>query len=287
MFETLFGSGMPLPARFFIAFVVVLGLIGVAAWLIRRFGASRFGTAGIRGRQPRLAVIDVAIVDSRRRLVLIRRDNLEHLLMIGGPTDVVVEPNIVRATPARETGARNMPVENGWPLQPFGEPVQPAAQRGYTREVAQNNARTMPSVADPAGDRTNMVENDHHLSDMASQLEASLRRKPKLGSRPPVGESLAAYRDKTNEPALRAPREFKPSFEPKNEPDTESPFEPKFNVRPEPKLERGIGPNSEAAADMVTNTESSFGAEPMAATRNDYYDNLEEEMASLLGRPKR
>jgi hypothetical protein len=44
-----------------------------------------------------LAVIDAAKVDGRRHLILIRRDNLEHLLMIGGPTDIVVEPNIVRA----------------------------------------------------------------------------------------------------------------------------------------------------------------------------------------------
>ncbi|MFX4827856.1 hypothetical protein ABTB65_19095, partial [Acinetobacter baumannii] len=46
---------------------------------------------------PRLAVIDAAAVDGRRRLVLVRRDNIEHLLMIGGPSDVVVETNIVRA----------------------------------------------------------------------------------------------------------------------------------------------------------------------------------------------
>src|ERR1700756_3056135 len=51
---------------------------------------------------PRLAVIDAAAVDGRRRLVLVRRDNVEHLLMIGGPTDIVVEPNIVRAMPARD-----------------------------------------------------------------------------------------------------------------------------------------------------------------------------------------
>ena len=51
---------------------------------------------------PRLAVIDAAAVDGRRRLVLVRRDNIEHLLMIGGPTDIVVEPNIVRAMPARD-----------------------------------------------------------------------------------------------------------------------------------------------------------------------------------------
>ncbi|MEJ2626484.1 MAG: flagellar biosynthetic protein FliO, partial [Pseudolabrys sp.] len=96
MFD-LFGSELPLAARFFIAFLVVLALIGLTAWVVRRFGANRLGGAGARGRQPRLAVIDAASVDGRRRLVLIRRDNIKHLLMIGGPTDVVIEPNIVRA----------------------------------------------------------------------------------------------------------------------------------------------------------------------------------------------
>src|ERR1700739_3968499 len=100
MFGTLFGAEMPLAVRFFIAFLIVLGLIGATAWAVRRFGGGRLGTAGTRGRQARLGVIDQAPVDGRRRLILIRRDNVEHLLMIGGPSDVVVEPNIVRATAA-------------------------------------------------------------------------------------------------------------------------------------------------------------------------------------------
>src|SRR4249919_1820231 len=87
---------------FFFAFVAVLALIGVAAWLVRRFASNRLGTNTNRSRMPRLAVIDAAAVDGRRRLVLVRRDNIEHLLMIGGPTDIVVEPNIVRATPGRD-----------------------------------------------------------------------------------------------------------------------------------------------------------------------------------------
>src|ERR1039458_4123389 len=143
MFEPLFGSEMPLAARFFIAFLVVLALIGATAWLVRRFGANRMGGAGTRGRQPRLAVIDAATVDGRRRPVLIRRDNIEHLLMIGGPTDLVVEPNIVRATgsrevtrdPARltatiETTMRQSPtLESPWPLQPMSEPTPVPAPR--------------------------------------------------------------------------------------------------------------------------------------------------------------
>ncbi len=87
---------------FVFAFVAVLALIGVVAWLVRRFAGNRLGANTNRGRMPRLAVIDAAAVDGRRRLVLVRRDNVEHLLMIGGPTDIVVEPNIVRAMPGRE-----------------------------------------------------------------------------------------------------------------------------------------------------------------------------------------
>ncbi|WP_201266252.1 flagellar biosynthetic protein FliO, partial [Bradyrhizobium japonicum] len=90
------------PITFIVAFIVVLALIGVAAWLVRRFASSRLGANTQRGRMPRLAVIDAAAVDGRRRLVLVRRDNVEHLLMIGGPTDIVVEPNIVRAAPGRD-----------------------------------------------------------------------------------------------------------------------------------------------------------------------------------------
>src|SRR5260221_2444886 len=100
---------------FLFAFIAVLALIGVAAWLVRRFATNRLGANTQRGRMPRLAVIDAAAVDGRRRLVLVRRDNVEHLLMIGGPTDIVVEPNIVRATagrdqpPQRPAGAQAAP----------------------------------------------------------------------------------------------------------------------------------------------------------------------------------
>src|SRR5437588_9820785 len=93
---------MPSTLTFIFAFVAVLALIGVAAWLVRRFAGNRLGANTNRGRMPRLAVIDAAAVDGRRRLVLVRRDNIEHLLMIGGPTDIVVEANIVRATAARD-----------------------------------------------------------------------------------------------------------------------------------------------------------------------------------------
>src|SRR5258708_10857880 len=84
---------------FLFAFIAVLALIGVAAWLVRRFATNRLGANPNRARMPRLAVIDAAAVDGRRRLVLVRRDNVEHLLMIGGPPPIVVEAKIVPALP--------------------------------------------------------------------------------------------------------------------------------------------------------------------------------------------
>jgi flagellar protein FliO/FliZ len=137
--DSLFGEGTSLPVRFFIAFVVVFALIGVTAWLIRRFGSGALGGAGARGRAPRLAVIEAGAVDGRRKLVLIRRDNIEHLIMIGGPTDIVVEANIVRGQNAREAASsrvssvtealpRTLPAEEtAWPLQPEAAP-RPAAR---------------------------------------------------------------------------------------------------------------------------------------------------------------
>ena len=58
--DSLFGAEGSLIVRFVVAFVIVLALIGLTFWLIRRFGGARVGAAAQRGRQPRLAVIDAA-----------------------------------------------------------------------------------------------------------------------------------------------------------------------------------------------------------------------------------
>src|SRR5690348_12513781 len=320
MFETLFGSEMPLAARFFIAFLIVLALIGLTAWLVRRFGANRLGTS-TRGRQPRLAVIDAATVDGRRRLVLIRRDNIEHLLMIGGPTDLVVEPNIVRAVGARDAtreAARAAPtvdaavrpsqsIDNGWPLQPVGEPAPAQVPRAYrpaavdepwlppepgararpsdsltglaaelsTRLNPPDAVPPMPPRPEPAA-RTHSpasepgpAQTDHNLAEMAHQLEAALRRAPAPETRPPVTDPLATQAatapGKGVDISARAPqRELRarvePKFESKADPKFEGKADPRFDLKPE-------------------------RTEPPATPGKNLYENLEEEMASLLGRP--
>ncbi|RWC20337.1 MAG: hypothetical protein EOS51_13635, partial [Mesorhizobium sp.] len=75
---------------------VALVLLVIILLIIKLVRNLTFGTfvAGGRNRKTRLAVMDATAVDSHRRLVLVRRDDIEHLLLIGGPTDVVVERDI-------------------------------------------------------------------------------------------------------------------------------------------------------------------------------------------------
>ncbi|CAN7635281.1 flagellar biosynthetic protein FliO [Rhizobium sp. LjRoot30] len=77
--------------------VAGVGIALVCLVFVLRFIRNRAPAPFLRGgrnRQPRLQVLDAAAVDARRRLVLIRRDDVEHLVMIGGPTDIVIETRI-------------------------------------------------------------------------------------------------------------------------------------------------------------------------------------------------
>ncbi len=159
----IFGEGhTALKVLFFLIVVLVLFVLGVLA--VRRFGGGQLGSSAGRGRQPRLGVIDSLAVDGRRRLVLIRRDNVEHLLVIGGPTDVVVEQNIVRAAgapreapaarapAAGETLPRAVPMNEGsmWPLQPEPATPRPELARPEPPRLEQRPQRQVPVVEEPA-----------------------------------------------------------------------------------------------------------------------------------------
>jgi hypothetical protein len=189
---------------FFFAFVAVLALIGVAAWLVRRFATNRLGANTNRGRMPRLAVIDAAAVDGRRRLVLVRRDNMEHLIMIGGPTDIVVESNIVRAQAARDQ----------LPQRPVGAELPP------------------PRIA-PLPDAAWGAELDAAKSDGFDHAEPAMPEPPPRPVRPPFADEARrpAPVERRGEP-LREPSRSEPL---RSDPLTG--FAPEPLARPEPRSE--------------------------------------------------
>lgn len=326
---------MPQMLWFFIAFVIVLALIGLATWLVRRFAGSSLGSGSSRGRLPRLAVIDAAAVDGRRRLVLVRRDNVEHLLMIGGPTDIVVEPNIVRNMPQRDQIQRGpagtelpprLAPDDGWSdaegphIDPFEhqEPAAPELPRPSRGPYADDGRRSPPSLpirpgadsianftpeplarpqpparpeppraiprseraeplpprmprpgdvapktppsaappltvpprapARPATVEPSLSSADQNLADMAQRLEAALRR-PGGEPRTDAGESRAPSIGGVERPG--AP-----------------PVVPEAPSRPAPRAATPPAPP------------------PLPPAETTAFENLEDEMANLLGRPK-
>ena len=141
--------------------VAVIALIVVqTAYRIVRMLTSGTYIAGGRDRRTRLAVLDAAAVDDRRRLVLVRRDDVEHLILIGGPTDVVVEQDIrIGARPARtavpdadhaldayDHGEQALPIPPVQPRQP-NRPVERPVERPPVPRAA---APSRPAHAEPA-----------------------------------------------------------------------------------------------------------------------------------------
>lgn len=127
--QTFFGLEIPAALRWVLALAFVLVLAAILSLFLRRVGGGRMrlkGQGAARARQPRLGVIDIYDLDRQRQLVLLRRDNVEHLVMIGGPTDVVVETNILRgarvAAPQAGDGER---LESDVTFAPL--PAAPAA----------------------------------------------------------------------------------------------------------------------------------------------------------------
>lgn len=79
--------------RFVAALVLVLGLIGLAAWAVRRLGLA--GRLAITGRgSRRIGVVETAVLGPKHRLVLVRRDGVEHLVLLAPTGNVVVERGI-------------------------------------------------------------------------------------------------------------------------------------------------------------------------------------------------
>jgi flagellar protein FliO/FliZ len=76
------------------ALIFVLGLIGLIGWAYRRFGGQFGGRGAASPKERRLAIKESLALDNRHRLVLVSRDGVEHLLVVGLERTVVVEGRI-------------------------------------------------------------------------------------------------------------------------------------------------------------------------------------------------
>jgi len=304
--NSLLGVDLPTPVNFVIAFVVVLLLIGAATWLVRRFGVTRLD-AGARTRQPRLAVIDAAAVDGRRKLVIIRRDNIEHLLMIGGPTDVVVETNIVRTAGAEPATRRRRAMAPR--LRSARQ--RPSRRRGNPSLHPRRPPPCVPNATAPRGRRRHLA---HHGRADRFACGAGAARHPRPARQPRAAGSRRAARRHARQASLmtwsrpsaepqsasqpapaHAPMSVATAQQPGPAPIKASPkwrndWKPRFVVRrrrrslPKPPhpASRPLPKPKRPSVNSVSWSRRSLGAPRQPAAQPN---NLEQEMASLLNKP--
>lgn len=317
------------PITFIVAFIVVLALIGVAAWLVRRFATTRLGANTQRGRMPRLAVIDAAAVDGRRRLVLVRRDNVEHLLMIGGPTDIVVEPNIVRAAAARDQIPQRpsaaepprlapMPDAASWadeaprpevldhPEPHVPEPPPRPARPSFADEVrrpapALTERRSEPALGgfspDPMPPRAEREPRPEPMPPRVARSEPPLMPRPPRQSEPVKVPPVRAERAASPPPPPPVPQAppvappaaaAAPSSAEQNLAEMAQRLEAALRRPAGESIAPPVAPDPPAAPPRAARVEPPSPPAPPArpAPEKTSFENLEDEMASLLGRPK-
>ena len=112
--------GIPASAANWIALLAIIVIALLLLWIVMRLIRMPRLAGGRRSKHARLAVTDAAQVDDRRRIVLVRRDDVEHLIMIGGGNDLVIESDI-RQRPA---AAQGKPA-----AKPAPAPARPAATK--------------------------------------------------------------------------------------------------------------------------------------------------------------
>ncbi len=281
MFSNMFGDGRMGTILAVVIGIFLLGLIVIYAW--RTFGRGTRPAVSRGARPSRLGIVDVFDVDRHRQLVIVRRDNVEHLILIGGPNDLLIEDAIVRAQSVSSERREPLPAAPG-PVEqrpqmprvsfdpfaapsPAGQGQAPAVDMKSAQEATTSVAVTPPSMR-PKLDQAfaEAIAPSPPLGRPASGSPS--RTMPQAAVAQPTQPSPLPAR-----PAPGPPRPGAPTLaqRPINAPAVTPPAPPAVPSEPERMPEPGKQPAVEPAQ------------EAPKLTLN--IDSLEEEMAKLLGRP--
>lgn len=264
-----------------ISLAVVLVLFGLFIFIIKRLMGA--GTPQTRGRQPRIAVMDSAVVDSRRRLLLVRRDNIEHLILVGGPSDVVVEQNIVRNAPLAagqtRSGAYQTPQQAGaikTPMAPGPDiPLTPEDNKAVPPPAppAERVAVSVPAQPAPAPVKNTAIKSAAPspaapASDTSSQKSLVFGGKPRTapGSPSAGGSSSHSTADKP-QPSFTSKE---PAKEKAAAPATASVSPTKTGVSTSPVNVEPPKPEATAPASEKRDTESAKKSNPLRSLTRSF-----------------
>lgn len=185
---SLFGGSENTILTAILALGIVLLLIVLGLWVLKLFFKASTNLG--RGRNRRLSVIDSVTVDPKRQLLIVRRDNVEHLILTGGPQDLLVETGI----PVERQGAairRPVPAasgaatENGLSAraEPSGDASPPAAYGAQARTPMDR----VRDLGRPVGQRKSTSLRHTGLMRPVSRMEtAVIPMNPDRADHPPV-----------------------------------------------------------------------------------------------------
>lgn len=271
---------------------LALLLLIIVLWVIRSRAPSPFVRGG-RNRQPRLQVLDAAAVDARRRLVLVRRDDVEHLIMIGGPSDIVIESRILPAAAEHpDSASRPQPVEQrpisvarpetppvSPPRPPVAARVEPAAEPTFSAPVSpEPRPRPEPSAQPPAPPAvappvvTSPLPAEPVTAPLSAERDNPLRAvppQPRPPERPaaPQAAQPAPFHDASSAAEILDAARQRVLPQQRIEPEVSAP-----SVQDMPA----------AARAAPATAEDEPAAQPAAAIRHEFQRVLEEEMSSNL-----
>jgi len=250
-----------------IGFLAACGIAALIALAIvyRLTFAHRLRVPGGRTRQPRLGLVDAFSLDGQRQLVLIRRDNIEHLVMIGGPNDVLVESQINRAVvPARESNQASpllVPSTSARRTEVAALPASPTVAEPPPKVAAKvaapppppvPAAPAAPTVAPPIAKPPAPVQAPAPVSDQpAVPIQAPAPEPARSASAPPAATQAA-------EPARPAP-----ANPPPRQADPPRPAQPRATMPP-PIIPANASPNRGAPVHATETAPARGTGNPLA-----------------------
>jgi flagellar protein FliO/FliZ len=284
--SSFFGIEASRPVQIAAAVAIFLVLLLIFFLVARKLMGARLMMPGSdrgRSRQPRIGIVDIYDLDRQRQLVLLRRDNVEHLLLIGGLNDVVIETNIVRVAGARtsaqphEAGPERLePVLDQSPRPQVESPARPsietqlAAQLGslVRRPVGETDAdqelAPVGQVGGPASAHPEPILRPDAVTVSAAPAVQGLRaeaRAPAVPSAPSAPEPVVERREPR--PVITPP-----AFQSRPTPVPPTPPAPP----PQPEIVRAPEP-APAGREMPVDRQR-----PDAAVLSDMAKQLEEAL---------
>jgi len=210
-----FAGDIPAGAKYAAALVFVLILILLVSWVLKKISAKvRIG--GRRG--ARLKVQESIMVDTTRTLTLVKCDNVEHLILLGGTSDLVVASNIQETRAAAKPPARSpalaaaaatpalqplasapvrpvppAPPAQKQPPEPAAEPQLAAPQQATVQPLPTPPPRSRPAL--PQSASANPARTDAQSTSQSAQSEpGQINGEDSAGAEPANSPSLSNIR---------------------------------------------------------------------------------------------